>query len=289
MKYFLKKSLIAVYILSGGLLWGRYFLRRHALIILYHDASPNRMREHVRFLSKLYRPTPLRALDDYYQGRGAFPDKSLIITIDDGWKGNFALMQVARDDKIPLTIFLLAGLIGTNRQIWNYPLRKIRPDLNTDLKTISHKKRLALLQEIADFYNEKEYGTRSMLSLDEINQMREYIDFQSHGSFHPVLSTCTSDELISDLNPAKSKIETLTGSECYAIAYPYGKNRMGKREAEFAERAGYRIGRVANDPRVVTTGEDRMLVPSLNIPDDCDVETVRGLVAWTQIRSILNT
>ena len=287
MRGLLKKILVAAYILSGGLFWGRLFLRCHPLIVLYHDVSAERLSEHVRYLSKLYRPGPLSALDDYYEGRKLFPDKSLIITIDDGWKGNFDLLQVARDDRVPLTIFLLAGIIGTNRQIWNYPLRKIRPDLNTELKMIPHEQRMAVLEDIADFTNEKEYNSRSMLSFEELNQMREFIDLQSHGSFHPVLSTCTEDEVISDLKPAKTKIETLTGYDCYAIAYPYGKNRIGTREAAFAERIGYRIGRVANDPRVVTPADDRMMLPTLNIPDDCDIKTLRHLVAWAQIRSIL--
>ena len=287
MNNWLKNIVIKAYILSGGLIWGRYLLASHSLIILYHDVHAVKLEEHFNFWVKYYQPIGLQKLDDYFNGKSPFPDKSIIVTIDDGWKNNFSLVELCREKDLPLTIFILSGLVGTNRRIWNYPLREVRPDLNNKMKSIKNKHRLEWLNQNIDFEPEKEFATRSMLSLEELRVMRQNINFQSHGSFHPVFNMCDEKELLDDMMPAKKNIEAITCTECYAIAYPYGKGRVGKREATIAKKAGYRIGRVANDPRMVTAKDDKMLLPSLNIPDNCDLETLKTLLAWCQIKSLV--
>ena len=48
----------------------------------------------------------------------SLPPKSLIVTFDDGHIGNYDLLPVLRAKKIPVTIFLCAGIIDTKRHFW---------------------------------------------------------------------------------------------------------------------------------------------------------------------------
>ena len=84
-----------------------------------------------------------------------------------------------------MTIFLTSGIIGTNKAFWwNHNHSKYN---NEELKKIPDSERIKVLKE-SNFDEDKELAQREALSLDEIHQMNEIVDFQSHSVTHPILN-----------------------------------------------------------------------------------------------------
>lgn len=283
----LKELAVKAYIACGGLYWGGLLLRKRTIILVYHEIAPELLEEHLTYLKAQFGVTSLRQLANYYKGLASFPAGRVIITFDDGWRSNYELLPVIKRHSASVTIFLLAGMVGTNRQIWNYPLREVRPDLNNQFKSLQHKERLERLNAIADYTPEKEYSERVFLSLNEVEAMRNIVDFQSHGSFHPVLNTCTQNQVREDLGSARIKLEEITGNEINCVAYPYGRGRVGYTEANIAEKLGYVIGRVANLPRLVANDDDPMFLASLNVSNHATVRDLKRVIAWGQISTLM--
>ncbi len=287
LKALFRESMITLYLFMGGGCWGRYLLRKKATILIYHEISPDLLDEHLSYLKKAFGVVPLGRFIKYQRNKASFPSGKIAITFDDGWKSNYELLEVFKKHDVSVTIFLLSEMFDTNRRIWNYPLREVRPDLNENFKNLPHRDRLSRLAGLVGYYPEKEYPERSFLSRDEISEMLRCVDFQSHGTFHPVLNTCNDDDLWGDLSPAREKIANLTGREVNCLAYPYGRGRVGQREASLARKAGYSIGRVANLPRMISESDDPLLLASLNVPEKASVKELKRILAWGQIATLV--
>jgi peptidoglycan/xylan/chitin deacetylase (PgdA/CDA1 family) len=107
-------------------------LRRHELLIVnYHglrlDTSPHRawlllsrtrFVEQLRYLTRHYRIVPiddaLRALD-----AGTLTEPTACVTFDDGYRNNLTIgLPVLEELRIPATVYLATGLIGTGARLW---------------------------------------------------------------------------------------------------------------------------------------------------------------------------
>lgn len=69
-------------------------------------------------------------------------------------------------------------------------------------------------------------GNKSLLNKEQILEMQDsnLVEFGSHTMSHKNLLTLGSDdEIIKELQESKKEIEKITGKECFAFAYPYGK------------------------------------------------------------------
>jgi hypothetical protein len=75
--------------------------------------------EHLSYLKAQFGTVPLSQLADYFKKEAPFPAGRVIITFNDGWRSNCELLPVIERHSAPVTIFLLSGMVGTNRRIWN--------------------------------------------------------------------------------------------------------------------------------------------------------------------------
>ena len=255
-------------------------------ILLYHRPKRRVFEKHVKFLEKNYHIIRLR---DVYESlrldKLNLPPHSLIITIDDGYKSNYSLLSVLRDYNIHINIFVLVGLINTNRKIWNYvvdPLNKFENDM---LKKIYNEEKNEYLMEKYNYYPRREYKKREMLNYSEIEQMKSHVDFQSHGMFHPFFTKCSEVELNFELNVSKKLLEKITNDEVFAIAYPYGK--FGNREIKAARYAGYTLGRIANLYCLNQINDNPMILKAVNIEDKESIHDLEKKLALAQIVTIL--
>ena len=255
-------------------------------ILLYHRIETDHFRKHLEFLIRTYEFISLHDLARWYQGKAQLPQKSLVITFDDGWKENFNLLPVIKEFDLPITIFLTAGLVNTWGTIWNYIPNLTDPGENRWLKTIPNSQREAYLINKYQHAHASSYAERSNLNLQEIELMQPFVDFQSHGMYHPVFTNCDEDELTFELEASRYKLSNLLEHEIYAIAYPYG--RAGPREQQAAERAGYKVGRKAANYGVNRRDEDPFALKSIGINSDTSLDSLDRRIAWGQLRTHLN-
>ena len=129
--------------------------RRTVTFVVYHDISPEIADIHFSVLKKHYTPI---SLTDFLESRktgtlNALPPRSLVITFDDGHESNYSLKPIIEKNRIPVVIFLCAGIIGTKRHFW------FRHDTTYDieaLKVCPDEQRLKRLENLG-FDERKEY------------------------------------------------------------------------------------------------------------------------------------
>ena len=136
---------------------------------------------------------------------------------------------------MPATFFLCSGVVGTNRQFW------FETDMSESerqsLKSIPDDKRLDILRELG-FSETTGLATRQALSVAEIKEMKDAVDFQSHTIYHPILPQCSAARALREISESRNELQDKFGLPIYALAYPNGS--YSDREIEMAKAAGYK-------------------------------------------------
>lgn len=289
------KSLLKTILLSGYMKLPDPFrarlMRNKITILLYHEIPADLFESHVHFFKEKYTIISLGRLKQvlYRETNETLPSNPLVITFDDGWKSNYQLLPIIKKHGVPVTIFITTGLVGSCRKIWNYTLDRNGKEkrLNSSLKTLGNSAKDKYLYEHNGFFPEKEYSGRDLMSVDEMKLMSKYVDFQSHGQFHPVFSNCEDEELQMEMVNSKKYIETTFGHSCYAISYPYG--RHDKRVITFSQKSGYSIGRIANVPGLNTFNTDPYLLKSIGVYENASVRQLKECIAWAEVCSCIKS
>ena len=217
------------------------YQKRTVTILLYHDLSPRFANLHFKYLANSYNVISLKLFKKALKEKdfSKLPNYPLIVTLDDGHSGNYSLLNLFIKYKIPATIFLASNIVATNRHYWFHYESKF----NIDMTKISNDSRLEMLKEI-DFEPKKEYPTRLSLSSQEIEQMKLYLDFQSHTKFHPILPKCKDHIAMEEIQGSKSLLENMFSLNIHSLAYPNGD--YSNREIKFSKKSGYELGLTAS-------------------------------------------
>jgi len=264
--------------------------KRTVTVLLYHDIDRDNFANHIDYLSQRYSIISLREYADYLSGKSSetLPNNALIITIDDGWRGNFDLLATIKARSIPVTVFLCTGLVGTNRKIWNYTVDRQGTEraLNEKLKNTEVDEKNVLLRNHNQHFREKEYDERTLLSWLEIEKMAPYVDFQSHGIFHEVLPMCNDVELHQEITGSIDSLRNITGKDVYAFAFPYG--RRDQRCLEKTKEAGYSVVRTSNIPGLNSADDPAFELRSIGIGDRAKVSDLRKVETWAKVRYLVD-
>lgn len=209
--------------------------RRRVTILVYHKLTPQVADHHFGALRRKYNLISLADYLNFRTDRGRrLPPKPLIVTLDDGHKGNYALKPILEKHGIRASIFLCSGLVDTNRHFWFE--REMSNGARQGLKRVSDNERLHVLAKLG-FCETVEQATRQALSATEISEMKAVVDFQSHTVFHPLLPRCLDARALAEISDSKTQLEHRFGLSINALAYPNGDYSV--REIEAAKKSGY--------------------------------------------------
>lgn len=275
------KDIFWMLICISGLPWfvREVLTRNKAGILLYHEPTPSNLETHLQFLSKHYNFITLDLLVEaiHQQDWTKIPSKALVITIDDGHQSNYQLLEIFKKYQVKPTIFACSQIINTQRHYWwknNYPN-------HYELKTLSRKEMLNKLKEKVDYFPEKNYENRQALNLEELEQMKPFIDFQAHTCFHPILPFCENDESKTEIQNCKKELEEILKQPIKHFAYPNGD--YTQREITYLKEAGYLSARTVKFGWN-TLKSDPYQLNILAMNDDISVEKLSA-----QITGIFNT
>jgi peptidoglycan/xylan/chitin deacetylase (PgdA/CDA1 family) len=281
----MKRILFALIRYSGlPFCFREIFQRERVTIVLFHDISPENAEIMFGYLKKNYSVISIQDfLYNYYNGFWNFPKKPLIITFDDGHKGNYSLLPVIRKLKIPLTIFLCAGIINTKRHFW-FTVK--HPDYSFhDLERMSNLDKLTVLKN-AGYTPETEYRDAQALTRKEIDDMAQWVSFQSHTLFHPFLPRCTTEEAEKEISGSKSLLEDEFGMTIQAFSYPNGD--YTERDIDLCKKAGYRCAITLDSGyNSAITDVFRLKRLSVNDTDDINELAVKASGFWGIFRKFV--
>ena len=239
-------------------------------IVVYHALDATRADVHFAALRRRYNVV---SLSDFLAARSSqttesLPPKALIITFDDGHRSNHALKSMIQTHRIPVTIFLCSGIVGTYRHHgWSHANDSAEAQA---LKALPDEQRVqALLRN--GHADRREYETRQSLSRDELAEMKSVVDFQSHTVFHPLLPACSSERVRCEVGESKEALEREHGLKIYARAYPNG--HYSDREVGLLQNPGYTRG-LTSDPGFNDSETDPFRLRRVTLPDDAGVNEV---------------
>ncbi len=259
--------------------------RRRVTLVMFHDIAPDYAERAFGFLKRAYN---VIALEEYLRARQTgqqyrLPPRALIITLDDGHRRNRELLPILERLRLPVTIFLCAGIIGTYRHFW-FTYR--HPMLSTEqLKRVSNSERLHLLAQ-AGFDPQGEWAQPQALSHQDIEAMRSRVDFQSHTLFHPCLPHCTDQEAWTEIAESRQVLEQAYGLRVYALAFPNGD--YSDRDIELVRRAGYTCAITVDfGYNTLQTDPYRLRRLSIDDTDNEDAVCVKASGLWTLLMALI--
>jgi peptidoglycan/xylan/chitin deacetylase (PgdA/CDA1 family) len=248
-------------------LFRELFQKKAVSVVLFHTLSPASAERIFSFVKKNY---GIIDLSEYIQAlqeksHGLIPRKAMIITFDDGIKENYKLLPVIKKHNIPVTIFLCSEIIGTSRHFW-YTFRHPAYTIG-QLKNMSDEARIDTLK-CSGFDPLREMPERQALSIDEIQEMKSYVNFQSHTRFHPALPMCSLRDARAEIEESKNRLEALLKKPVNTIAYPFGY--YSERDLAICRQAGYLCG-LTVDYGFNGIETDPFRIKRLNVNDPEDI------------------
>lgn len=140
---------------------------------------------------KGYRTISLLEAAGYLRRKKPFPDRSFVITFDDGYQTVYEVAFPALQDyRMSATIFLTVGEHGSGNPEERLPSREGRP----------------------------------MLNWKEIEEMKRCgMEFGAHTLTHPDLTRLPLDRVETEICDSKAMIEDILSAPVTCFAYPYGR------------------------------------------------------------------
>jgi peptidoglycan/xylan/chitin deacetylase (PgdA/CDA1 family) len=246
--------------------------KRRVSILAYHDPEPSLFAEHLEYLSARYSFVRMGEVADARRNEcwDQLPDYPLVVTCDDGWRGNQELIDVCRRYECPITIYVCSQVVDTSRHYWWTETSQAE-----ELKPLPVSERLDRLRE-SGFDPERDYPDRQSLDRSEAAAMIGTVDFGSHTRFHPILTVCSDDDAEREISESKREVEEFSGQPCEHFSYPNGD--FTSREAGYAASAGYASARTSdigwNGPRT-----DPYRLRILGVPDRASVDQLAAHLA----------
>jgi len=171
-------------------------------ILTYHSidesgsvisVSPAKFKEHMETLKDAgFQSVSLKEIVDCILERHHFPEKSIAITFDDGFKNNYSeALPILKELGFTATIFLVSGKCSGENE-WDRQLGSI--------------------------------PTLDLLSWDEVTKMSELgIEFGAHTLNHVDLAVTSKEKALEEIVSSKSMIHEHLNKDVAFFAYPYGR------------------------------------------------------------------
>ncbi len=241
------------------------------------EQETHNFREQMPYLKTHHRILSLSDFLKYRTNGGQYPDNSVLITFDDGYRDNYLnAFPVLIKYNIPAVVFLTTEPIETDNPLFFDALRfglMNTSRLKLDLQDICLRKYFldkknkthiaGIIREIMNFSKKMDYASKTRLirtiydrldlewaegknkkiylSWDEIREMsKSNIEFGSHTVTHPQLSALSFEECKEELIKSKQVIEDRINKPVRALAYPFGGNKdFNEMVEKAAQEAGY--------------------------------------------------
>lgn len=275
------KLIFKVLRISGLPVLVRELIQRNKVtILLFHDISKETAEQTFSYLSRKYNIIDLNDFIEAHERKigSKLPKKALIITFDDGNIRNYEILPSIRKYNIPVTIFLCTSIINTNRQYW----------FKSETLSVSVSKFYLQSNEwYTDllkygFEKDKEFDKPQALQNTHIEDMKHYVNFQSHTMYHPILPKCNEREAQKEIFGSKEILENTYGLKINAISYPNGD--YSERDILLSKEAGYKCGITVDfGYNTIETDIFKLKRLSVNDTDDINELIVRASGVWPKI------
>jgi len=296
---------ILYYIGIGHILHLFNIINNKIPILLFHRVSeepdfvwptinPQDFETLLSFLKKKYAFTPLNKLFER-------PSKnSCIIVFDDGFQDfKETALPILKKYKVPSTLFIPTKSIIENRIVWTSVLdgvfrntktksvefiaadRKHVFNLDSEesrfkaairtqtlLKKLPNNERIIAFDYLINNYPLDEGKNISSMGWDDINQIKEEVNIESHSHSHPYLPNLSREELIEELTQPLVFSEINLSTKFNYISYPMGGyNAETIKETSNYYKAGFAVDNNLVKLNSIGSKDYNYKIPRINVTD----------------------
>ncbi len=305
---------------SGGIRLARHMSRQGLRILTYHrfgdpgGAWEKALQQQCVHFRRYYHPVSLTEAAAMLRSARPLPPRSLVITIDDGYRDCLPACRLFRSFGIPVTVYVATDFLDgltwlwtdvarwafqqTSVAEWEYrgpsgPVRfsLVSPALRRlaqfqiieTLKLASNAERLQWIRELP-----RQLGVSlppqpppdlAPLSWEEVGSLAgQGVEFGAHTRSHPILSRLAGEtELRHEVDGSRARIEQEIGRPVLHFCYPNGRPQdLSPLAVEVVRRAGFQTA-VTTAPGLNYRGADSLLLKRLGVEPDLspfDFQTV---------------
>lgn len=277
--------------------------RKKLRILMYHRfpaAHAENFHQQCRYIARHYRTITLTEAGRHISSRTPFPDHSMVVTVDDGYRDFYPNAYPAlKEFGIPATLFLTTGVLDGLTWFWwdklqlaldttpkqsisiagqhNVPLdspqaREAALHRIADAMTkIPNSERLALVDNLPALFDitvpaspPEKY---QVLRWDEVREMSKHgIDFGAHTVTHPILSRVeTTESLRQEMATSRDRIAEELGKPTLHFCYPSGRREdLDGRVKQLAAAAGFQTA-VTTEPGLNLLMADLLLLKRVGV------------------------
>jgi len=287
-----KNEIICLLLRMTGIPWllRELYARHKVTIINYHDPAPDVFEKHMQLFSRSYSFIHIADLAAALEEKdfSDLPAKPLLVTLDDGHKGNARLFGIIKKYKVPAVLYVTAGVVNSNRHFW-FKLTNLNKLQIDNLKNIPDDERREWLKGNLGHEDDREYKTSHALSLDELRQAISIGGtIASHTLFHPELDKCSDEVGLKECSESRSCLEALVGKPVQHFAYPSGGK--DERTKKWLIQAGYRTARTIHSGWI-TVESNPLKLPNFGISDNAGINKaiVQTSGLWDMIKNMFKS
>ena len=207
----------------------KYSNKKKLCVLAYHDIKEEALFEvHLKYLKNNYNIISLNVLRQHLGNNSPLPSRPLLITFDDGdvsvlEKGLPVLSQL----KVPSCLFIITGLINTEKDFWFSAVRKSEKLNGKDKQEIERlMNRLKALKNVERVSEIKKYSFPKQKQLTSQNLLELKaggVFIANHSHTHPMFDKCTQEELREEFRMTFLKFREFQLEEGHQFfAYPNG-------------------------------------------------------------------
>jgi peptidoglycan/xylan/chitin deacetylase (PgdA/CDA1 family) len=237
----------------------------------------NIFHDQIKFINSYYNVLSLSQVISHIQSNREFPERSAMITFDDGLRNNYTVaLPILKQYSVPATIFLTVDFIDSDKILWfdellfyikdiihhNKSLEEpgifdisihekrdlwdLYVDIVNKMKRLPEEERsriMTKLREIADIDFEKLLIDFGMLTRDEVLEMERsgLVDFGTHTASHRILTNMRTEEWEKEIRKPRERLSGMLGKEVLSFCYPNGIPEIdfNKSHVEYLKSCGY--------------------------------------------------
>lgn len=260
-----------------------FFTRNKVTIISYHNPNVEILEQHLKYLSKKYHFISMDYLVDalYKKDFLSMPKNAMVITFDDGHKKNSDSFYVFEKYNLKPTIYCCSNIVGTKHVYWWNSLNNKTDSLL--YKKMSNKDRLKTLKDENNYSTDYESTSVQSLSLEDLKYFKNIGVIGSHTRNHPILTQCTKEELLDEIQGSKNELEQKINTNISHFAYPNGD--YNEEIVDIVKNAGYLSARTT-DAGWTSLKSNPYKLKVIGISDDADIMKLKfqltGIPLWIQ-------
>jgi peptidoglycan/xylan/chitin deacetylase (PgdA/CDA1 family) len=203
-----------------------------------------------------YKTVTLDELAAFVAGAGQLPDKSVVLSFDDGYLDNYVYAYpLLKQYGLKAVIFLVTGWVDAATAA-NANTKDITEELKKT--AVSHDEGKKLIAQ-GQF-------NRVIMNWDMVKEADAsgLVDFQSHTVSHKNCDLPVTTELMSELKDSKEALEKNLSKPCRYLCWPKGRFSSGAVEA--AKNTGYKA-LFTTQAGVVKKGDDLLALKRITVKE----------------------